>query len=715
MAAIYGYSDAALNRRHGAVREIHGDEVTGNYFDLLGVRPQLGRFFHAADVHGPNSAPYLVLSDALWHAAFDADPGVLGKTVELNRHPFTVIGVTPAAFHGIERFKWPNYWIPMANEEQVEGWDYLHSRTSPVTVIGRLKPGVSARQAAENLDAISTELAREYPETDKGLPVRLIHPGLLGDEGEAIRGFLYSVTVLTLLVLVAACTNLASLFAARTSDRSRELALRVALGSSRRRLMRQLLTEAVTVSLVGGAAGMVGANLLLEALNRWHPSFGHLAVSANAPVYLVAVMLTLGTALLFGMAPARQAWRSSPLQMMKHGPTVGGPLRRLAPRDLLLGGQIAICALLVTASLVAVRGMVRTLHAPLGFKPNGAMLVQISQSQAGLPRDAVPGKERAILEAVQNLPGVTAAGVVNVTPMNGWIRGVPIYRPGAVEFMATDNVMATFVYAMSPGYLAAADTRLLSGRDVSWRDTARTPPVAIVNETFARRMWGPTPAVGRHFIIWGHLTKVVGVVENGRYHDLEEPPQPAVYLPLTQKVFGDVVLVVRSGRTPHDLSAVLSRTLSGFIPNASISVRSWSEALAGVWFPARAAAGTLGAMGLLAAMLAVTGIFGMAAYSVSRRRKELGIRMALGARGPQVMCAAIGRPIMLLGVGSVAGLTSGVCAGRLLRQIVYQADPGNPLVLIGAVLAMGVLGIAACAIPAMRARAIDPAMLIREE
>ena len=306
MAGIYGYSHAALSWRN-AVRKVHGDEVTGNYFDLLGVQPEVGRFFHAADEHGPDSAPYVVLSDALWRSAFPADPGVVGTTVELNKHPFTVVGVAPARFHGTERFVWPDYWMPMANEEQVEGSDYLHSRTSiAVTVIGRLKPGVTPRQATENLNAIAAELAKEYPETDDGQPLRLIHPGLFGDEGDVIRGFLWSVTVLALLVLAAACANLATLFAARAADRSRELALRVALGSSRRRLVRQLLTEAVLVSLMGGAAGLVSADLLLGVLNRWQPFLGQLAVNVDARVYLAGLALTLGSALLFGMVPA---WR----------------------------------------------------------------------------------------------------------------------------------------------------------------------------------------------------------------------------------------------------------------------------------------------------------------------------------------------------------------------------------------------------------------------
>lgn len=715
MAAIYGYSEAALSWHSNTVLEVHGDEVTGNYFDLLGVQPQIGRLFHAADVHGPDSAPYVVLSDELWRRAFAADPGVVGTTVELNKHPFTVVGVTPPQFHGTERLIWPDYWMPMANEEQVEGWDYLHDRTSHVTVIGRLKPDVTPQQATENLDAIAAELAKEYPETDQGLPIRLIHPGLLGDEGDIIRGFLYGVTVLGLLVMGAACANLASLFASRTADRSRELALRVSLGATRRRVVRQLLTEVAIISLAGGAAGLVGAGLLLGALNRWHPSFGHLAVRVDATVYLAGLALTLGSGLLFGMIPARQALRSNPLPMLKSGPGDSVHMRRFALRDLLLAAQIAICTLLVTASFVAVRGMVRALHAPLGFLPQGAMLAEMDLSQAGQQGDMALQSEKEMIAAVQSIPGVTAAAVVNVTPMNGWIRGVPVYRPGTVEFSPNNCVLATYVYMMSPGYLEAAGTRLLSGRDVSWQDTAMSPSVAIVNETFAREIWGKTPVIGRHFLLWGKLTKVVGVTENGKYHDLEESPQPAVYLPLSQHEGSRVVFVVRSRRAPKETATALQRTLSAIEPSVPISLRSWPDALDGILFPSRAATIALGVMGLLAAMLAVTGIFGMAAYNVSRRMKELGIRVALGARKTQVMVAAVGRPIVLLGAGSAAGLLSGVLASRLLGQIVYRADPGNPLVLAGSVLTMALLGIAASAIPAKRALTVDPARLIREE
>src|SRR5438477_6888396 len=379
IAGFYGFCQARL-RWGNVMRSVDGHAVTGNYFDLLGVQPQVGRLIHAEDEHGPNSAPYIVLSDSLWRSVFNADPRVLGTTVTLGKDPFTVIGVAPARFHGTDRFVWPDYWIPILNYFER---DYLEDRTGrPLPVLGRLKPGVTTEHAAENLSAIATRLAKEHPNTDTGTPLRLVRPGLFADTGDVIRGFLWSVTGLALLVLAAACANLVSLFAARAADRSRELALRVALGASRWRLVRQLMTEAIVVSILGGAAGLVGASLLLGALNRWQsPPLGQVAVSVDTGVYLAALVLTLVSGLLFGMIPARQVWQSSPLQAMKSGPVDSTPRRRLSLRDLLLGAQIIICTLLVIASLVAVRGMVRLLHAPLGFQPEGAMVADMDLSE----------------------------------------------------------------------------------------------------------------------------------------------------------------------------------------------------------------------------------------------------------------------------------------------------------------------------------------------
>jgi predicted permease len=576
---------------------------------------------------------------------------------------------------------------------------------------------VAPQQAAENLSAIAAQLAKEYPQTDTGMPLRLVRPGLYADDGDVIRGFLYSMTGLALLVLVAACANLASLFAARAWDRTRELALRVALGASRWRLVRQLMIEAMVVSLIGGTAGLVTASLLLGVLNRWDSPYGHLAVNVDARVYFFALILTLISALFFGIVPARQAWQSSPLQAMKSGAVDSMPLRRFASRDLLLGVQIAICMLLVTASLVAVRGMLRMLHAPLGFQPQGVMLAETDLRLVEPGGDVPIEKKKAMIEAVRNIPGVAAAGTVNRVPFNGGLRGVPIFQPGTTEFTLNNSVLAPYVFTISPGYLEAAGTRLLAGRDFSWQDTTETPYVAIVNGTFAKKMWGDTSGIGQRFIVRGHLAEVVGVVEDGMYHNMQESQQPVAYLSLSQNEQNQMIFVARSQRAQSEMAATLERTLNGLEPDARIKVDSWLEVLGGLnaLFPARAASVALCIMGLLAAMLAVTGIFGMAAYNVSRRMKELGIRVALGARTKHVMSTAVGRPVVLLGAGSLLGLLLGVLASRILGHVVYQANPRDPVVVAGATLTMALLGVAASAIPALRALAVDPSKLLREE
>ena len=715
MIGVFAYSEARLGGRDAGPR-LTGVAVSANYFDLLGVEPQIGRFFHAADERGLNSAPYVVLSDALWRRVFGGDPSVVGTTVRLGEQPFTVIGVAAPSFHGTERFSWPHYWIPIVNT--LGGSEYLQSRDGrAVLMIGRLKPGVTPQQATADLNAITAQLAKEYPKTDKAVWVRLIHPGLMGDAGEGIRRFLSSVNALALLLLAAVCVNLAGAFSARAADRSRELAIRVALGSSRLRLVRQLLTEALVITLIGGAAGLTCARVLLAALNRWPASLGwrgmqRLDLDLHPLVYLAGLALTVASALLIGMVPARQAWTGCPMQMIKNGPA-GPARRRFSLRDVLLVAQIAICALLVTASLVGVRGMQRALEgASAGIKPQGVMLASIDLG--GLEGDRALEKQKEMIEAVRSIPGVTAVGAVRETPMSWPRRVTPVYRPETAELTPENQSLAAHVYPMSPEYLKAAGTRLLEGRDVSWQDRKETPPVAIVNETFARTMWGDTRAIGQRFILAERSTEVVGVVEDGKYYNLMESPAAAVFVPLAQNA-GGAVLVVRSSLPPTEIGAALRQTLGAVQPNVKVTLRTWPEALEQVLYPARAAAFALGVMGLFAVMLAVSGIFGTAAHSVSRRVRELGIRMALGAREAHVVFAAVGRPTALLGVGSALGLLSGVFARRLLGRLVYQADPADPAVLIGAVLTMALIGICGAAIPALRALAVDPSRLMRDE
>ena len=715
MIGVWQYSEARLGGRDAGPR-VTGFAVSCNYFDVLGVQPQIGRLFHAADERGLDSAPYVVLSDALWRRVFGGDPSVVGTTLRLSEQPFTVIGVAAASFHGTERLSWPDYWIPIVNN--LGGSEYLKNRDGrAVLMIGRLKPGVTPQQATADLSAITAQLAKEYPKTDKAVSVRLIRPGLMGDAGEGIRRFLSSVNVLALLLLAAVCVNLASAFSARAADRSRELAIRVALGSSRLRLVRQLLTEALVVTLIGGATGLTCARVLLAALNRWPASLGwpgmrRLDLDLDPRVYLAGLTLTVASALLIGLVPARQAWTGGPMQMIKNG--LADPTRRRSSlRDGLLVGQIAMCALVVTASFVAVRGMRLAVDgSSAGIRPQGVMLASVDLGT--LEGDRALEKQKEMIEAVRSLPGVTAVGAVRETPMSWPRRVTHVYRPGTTELTPENSALTTHVYPMSSEYLKAAGTRLLEGRDVSWEDRKETPPVAIVNETFARTMWGDTRAIGQRFVLSERSTEVVGVVEDGKYYNLMESPAAAVFVPLAQNM-GGAVLVVRSSLAATEIAAALRHTLGAVQPDAKVTLRTWPEALEPVLYPARAAAFALGVMGLFAVMLAMTGIFGTAAHSVSRRVRELGIRMALGARQAQVVSAAVGRPTALLGFGSALGLLAGVLAHRLLERIVYQADPGDPAVLIGAVLTMALIGICGAAIPALRALAVDPSKLMRDE
>ncbi|HSH37366.1 MAG TPA: FtsX-like permease family protein [Chthoniobacterales bacterium] len=283
-----------------------------------------------------------------------------------------------------------------------------------------------------------------------------------------------------------------------------------------------------------------------------------------------------------------------------------------------------------------------------------------------------------------------------------------MFQPGITELTLNNSVLDPYGLTVSPAYFETAGTRLLSGRDVSWHDTAQTPYVAVVNATFARKMWGDAPAIGQRFIVFGHLREVVGVVEDSKYNEIGESPPPAFYLPFSQHEQAQTTFLVRSQRAQNEMAAALERTLSGFAPDASLGVQSWRDAMGHALLPSRAAASGLGVMGLLASMLAVTGIFGMAAYNVSRRMKELGVRVALGARTKHVMSVAVGRPFVLLGIGLFAGLLLSVFASRLLGQIVYQANARDPVVIAGAVITMALLGIAASVIPALRALAVDP-------
>jgi predicted permease len=698
-------------------------ETSGNYFDTLRQQPYLGRLFHASDEHGPNSAPYVVLSYTYWHGRFNDDPGIVGRVVQINKHPFTILGVAAPDFHGTILFFTPDFYLPIVNQEQVDGWNGLDERSNRwlFESFGHLKPGVTPAQATADLNSIGAWLEKTYPKEQSHKQYALARPALYGNFlGRPVTGFVAGLTLLAALILLAACANLGSLFAARAADRSREVALRLALGSSRSRILRQLMTEALLISIAGGAAGLAGSVALLHRLATWEP-FGkypiHVPVTPDAKVYLVAFILAIVSGILFGIVPVRQVLRADPYEVVKAGST-GTIGRRITLRDILLVLQIAICAVLVTSSLVAVRGLIRSLHSNFGFEPQGAMIVDINLGAAGYGWDRIAGIQKRILDATNAIPGVEAAASVNSPPLSlGGGERKPVYKDETRDLRVSNAAGSVFQYVISPRYFDAARTTLLAGRAFTDHDTLNTPRVAVVNSELARRLLGsPADAIGRYFrMADGTRVEIVGLVEDGKYQSLTEDQQPAMFLPLLQTPWNQMSLVVRSRRDPAEVTTAIRTALRNLDPGLPAEISTWDQSLDGVLFPSRVATIALGVLGMMGAMLSITGIFGMAAYSVSKRLRELGIRIALGAQRKELLSAALGRAFKLLAIGSAAGLVLGILATRVLAFIVYGATVRDPLVLAGVVTAMAILGLIATWLPAQRALSADPLMLLREE
>jgi predicted permease len=716
----YGVFQAALDT--GEKTSLSwGVEASGSYFDALRIRPYLGRFFHVSDEHGANSAPYIVLSYSYWHSQFHDDRSVVGRVVRLNKNPFTIIGVAPPGFRGTLVFFSPQFFVPMVQQEQTEGWNGLHDRSnrSVMVVMGHLKPGITRAQATADLNSVGSYLEKAFPRDDSKVSYLLGRPNLLGDQfSRPVKAFLAGLLLLAGLILLAACANLGSLFAARAADRSREIAVRLALGSSRRRILRGLFTEAVLVSLLGGAVGLWASFALLRWLSEWQP-FGnfpmHAPVTPDGTVYAIALLLSLVSGFLFGSIPVGQVLRTSPYEVVKAGSSARMG-RRITARELLLGAQIAICAVLVTSSIVALRGLGHAMHANFGFEPQKSVLIAADLHMAGYSGDRLAALQKRLLDTLAAMPGVESVGLSNALLLND-TNTLNVFRDESTDLRPANAAATPFTYHVSPDYLRAEGTTLLSGRNFTWHDDLKSPRVAIVNPEFAVKLFGAVQnAIGAYYKMPdGTRVQVIGVTVPGKYGTLTEEPQAAMFLPILQWPGNSQWMVVRASGDPRQLGPALISTLHRLDPSLPIDLETRYDEMVTSLFPAQMATIALGIMGAMGAMLSITGIFGMAAYSVSKRLRELGIRVALGAQRKEVLGAALGRAFKLLAFGSTAGLLLGILASRVLAYIVYEATPRDPVVLAGVVLSMALLGLLATWIPARRALSVDPAILLREE
>lgn len=711
---------------NGVSRSVWGYEVSGGYFEVLNVTPLLGRLIHRDD--DDRVAQVAVLSWQAWKNYFSSDPAIVGKTVRVNKHPYTIIGVTPRGFYGTEKFIQPEIFVPMSNEVQIEDHNWLNARyTQNIWAIARVRDGLTLPQVQAGLDAVASQIRKQFPKEEEGLSIRIMRPGLLGNVlGPPVRAFLLGIMTLAVIVLCAACANLGGLFAARTADRARELAIRMAIGSSRGRIFRQLVTEAFLIAVLSGLCASVLGWTVLAGLAAWSPARTalpiHFAVAPQPSLVLAAAVFSCVAAALFGLIPLRQILKADPSEVIKSGAAQSGAGRKWPLRDILLAFQIGLCCITITAAFVAIRGLGRSLSMELGFSPADVVRVQFELTQAGYSNEDAASFQRRLLVAASQLPGVQAIGYANSTPLSVDESEIGVFHAETTDMRPANVAFVAPFYSVSPGYFAAAGTPLLQGRDVSFADDAKAPPVAIVNQEFARRLFRSDNVVGRYFRNRpGQPTQIVGVVANGRYTTLNEEPSPAIFFPITQQGNTSTVLVVRTypdptGAVAREMAAGLRKTIAGLDPAVPIQECSlWSTQLGLQLLPARMATVALGLFGAFGVLLSLTGTFGLASYSVTKRLRELTIRVALGARAKQIFVVALGRMLLLLGIGSSVGLVLGAAASHLLSAVVYQASAQDPVVLIAAACTMLVTALVSIVNPVRRALRLDPASILREQ
>lgn len=716
---VAAYRIAAMGLQTGAGADrAWGYLVTGNYFEVLDLRPVVGRFFTPNEDTARGASPYTVLSFETWQRRFGGRPDIAGTTIRINDLPYTILGVAPQGFRGTEVAFRPELWVPMSMQPQIEGRSWLDERNSlNVWILGRLSPRVSREQATASLNTIAHSIAETYPRSHKDLEVGLASLGFVGSTGRTpVAAFMGGVMALAGLVLLATCANLANLMASRVMDRLREVAIRLALGATRARVARQLLVEALVLSIAGGIAGFALAAVVLQALTRWQLPLAvpvQFEVIPHAPAFIFSGLVTCLVAVAASITPVRRAWRTQPARLTG---AAGAPDRigaRWSSRDLLLAAQVVLCAILVTASAVSLQNLRAALAMPLGLDRTAVSTTAFDLALAGYTRSEGEQFQQRALERVKALRGIEAAAYASSLPLT-LDQSTTIAYPESGD-IRPEQAVSSHVYQVSPGYFDVLRTRLVSGRDFTAEDTRDRPAVAVVNQTFARRVMGTTDPVGRRFRTGPtRFVQVVGVVEDGKYDALSDAPTPVLFQSSAQAYNSTTVLVARSnlpaGAVARQIATMVSE-LDGRVP--LLFQGSASDAIAVAFLPAQIAGVALTAFGVLAIVLALLGIYGLAAYSVSARSREIGIRIAVGARRHHVVRFVVGRTAMLLGFGSIVGLSLSIAASQFLSAIMYHASAAEPAIIVAAVLSMTLVGLVASWIPARRALAVDPARTLR--
>ena len=730
-----GISDSASRQeKEGAASEIiWGEVVSGNFFEVLGVQAALGRTFLPEEDRTPETHPVVVIGNLLWQRRFNSDPSIVGQTIYLNSHSFTVIGVAPPSFGGAEFAVRQDFWVPLMMQTRlgVNGGWVTGRRWRNLRLLGRLKPGVTMRQAETDLNIIAENLESLYPETNADTKIQVVAE--LDGRFNEINGLFKFTSLIALavtgLVLLVACANVANLLLARAGARRREIGIRLAIGAGRFQIVRQLLVESLLLAFLGGGLGLMLAFWGTDLIRASVPPLPvpiNLDFSPDMLVLKWMLMVTLVTGLIFGLAPALIASRTDLVSVLKSDAT--GQLqhsrsRRWNLRNLLVIGQVTISIIVLVCAGLFLRSLSRLKNADPGFTTENLITMGVAPGPFGY--NMVEGK-RFFAELVQRVkaqPGVRAASLAHNLPLgNSYATRGPIVREG--EPQPPPNQSLTIdANVIAPNYFATMKTPLVLGRDFNERDNDDAPRVAIVNQEFARRLYGSEQkALGKRFHESGPSTpalEIVGVAKDGLYINLYESPRPYFFLPEYQADYEAEMTLLVSTTSESDLSAVTNSVrreiaqLDSRVPVLNLQIGEQNLAWA-FWGP-RLAAGLATAFGLLALVLAAMGLYSVMSYAVSRRTRELGIRMAIGAQVSDMLKLVISEGMILVIIGTVTGLIGAFALTRLLSSLLFGVSATNLPTFVGVAVILVLVSLLACYIPARRATKVDPMIALRYE
>jgi predicted permease len=717
--AAYRFVPLSLSQ-NGNNERLWGYLVSGNYFDVLGVRASQGRMFTQEEDRAPGAHPVAVLSYGCWQRRFGSDPNLVGKTININNHSFTVVGVAPPDFNGTVLFFSPEIYAPINMAKQIEpGDDWLDSRGGGrLQTIGRLKPESPAAQAKASLDALMAQLGSAYPGYEN-VRFSLTPPGLitpmLRNATLSFAGVLLGVVGLVLLI---ACVNLANLLLARAARRRKEIGVRLSLGASRSRLVRQLLTESVLLAVVGGALGALLAWWLVELAAAFKPPVDF-ALTIDLRMDWRVLAFTLGvsslTGVFTGLLPAWQATKSDLVAALKDETSLGG-YRRSRLRSALVVAQVALSLALLAGAGLIVRSLQQMKAVGPGFDIEHTVTASIDLNLQGYDEARGRAFQQQLITRIEALPGVHAVSYASDLPLSLNRNSDTFYAEGQPFTRQSDlpEILLTSVWSR---YFETMDIPLLQGRDFTSQDGSSR--FAIVNESFARNFWPGQNAVGRRFSEDGPSNpfwEIIGVVKDSKYFSLGEDPQPFVYFPMTRDYDGAASLVVRASGDPQSLLNALRHEAQQLDANLPVyDAQTMREHMRLSLFPLRTGAWVAGSFALLALLLAGLGIYGVMSYAVSQRTRELGIRMALGAQGGDVLRLVIRQGLILALIGLALGLAGALALTRLMTSVLYGVSATDALTFAGVTLLLASVVLLACYVPARRATRVDPLIALRRE